>query len=298
MVELDKLIEYCYYEYNANSCSYCHLNNYCDSNCYIHGHCDNCLDHILHSESPRFHYSCERITHFYVLKFFDRFSSEILRFFEKCHAINRDISVVSLGCGPGTELYGIVEGLRRVRKDDFILNYRGYDKKGKIWENVQKQTESLFSGTNCNVSFSQEDMFTDLKNSDSRIDVIIMNYLLSDCVKYCPDKKDLINFLDQIVQFILDHHISMVVFNDINYYGYSDLDSGVKCMQYICSKLNLFVHQVKTVSVAYPEDSYVPSGWILWENNNVLFDTDTSKTSIASPWTKCRSKFMVSKITF
>lgn len=76
------------------------------------GDCSRCLNQIQYGQ-PNFTYSCTKITYQYVLRFFNRFASEIC--YAMCLYNYKNISrinVVSLGCGPGSEVYGIIKALR------------------------------------------------------------------------------------------------------------------------------------------------------------------------------------------
>lgn len=298
MKELNDLIDYCYSRYTQYPCDGCTINEYCTNNMCSKGNCNKCLDHILHDHSPQFHYPCKRITYYYTLRFFDRFASEILRFFFHCKLSQNSFYFVSLGCGPGSELYGIVEGLRHRLGNQFTLKYRGYDLEN-VWSDVQNFSKGVFANSNCDVDFHNCDMFNQWQDlSNCQIDVLVMNYLLSDCQKYMAKNGTLIPFLDNIVKFIILHRITVIMCNDIRLYGYSGIDSGVKCMNYIISRLALYVKDVKPVYVAYPNDPYIPSKWYTWNDSSVLFATDTQKTAIAKNWTECRSKYIVAKIVY
>ena len=303
MKELNDLIDHCYNLYVNNGCLKCNNNNNCQRNC----DCGTCLSHILFQSHPSFHYPCDRITYYYTLRFIDRFASEILRFFllKGIKFDKREYYFVSLGCGPGSEIYGIVEGLRKRLRDDFTLKYRGYDI-NPIWGNVQKKTEDLFKNSNCDVKFHAKDMISDWQDLDNcEIFALVMNYLLSDCQKYMQ-QIELIKFLDSIVSFILQHKIKFLVFNDINYYGYKqfEFDSGTKCMEYIIKRLeilkdsNLLVKKLQPLRVCYPNDRFIPSGWNVWGNSNLLMNTDTQKTAIANAWSECRSKYIIARIEY
>ncbi len=303
MKELNDLIDHCYNLYTNNKCTNCANNNFCIGSC----DCDICLRHIFNGNPPSFHYPCERITYYYTLRFFDRFASEILRLFlhQGIKFDKKNYYFVSLGCGPGSEIYGIVEGLRRRLGNDFTLKYRGYDT-NEIWKGVQQKTEDLFKNSNCDVTFHATDMITNWQDTDNcEIFALVMNYLLSDCQKYMQEE-DLNKFLDSIVSFILQHKIKFLVFNDINYYGYKqfEFDSGTKCMEYIIKRLeklkdsNLLVKKLQPLRVCYPNDRFIPSGWKEWDNSNLLMNTDTQKTAIANAWSECRSKYIIARIEY
>lgn len=55
----------------------CCNNHFCINNGCKESDCSNCMYNILHNPNPQIHYSCNRITYYYVLRFFNRFASEI-----------------------------------------------------------------------------------------------------------------------------------------------------------------------------------------------------------------------------
>lgn len=295
MKELNDLIEYCHQQYTAGNCIQCQCNGFCGSSAF---QCESCLYHIQHASQPQFHYSCKRITYYYTLKFFDRFASEIKRFFFKPKEFDRkEYYFVSLGCGPGSELYGIVDGLRSRMGNDFSLKYRGYDQ-NQIWYDIQSKSKNLFTGTNCDVDFYACDMFNQWQDSiDCQVFALVLNYLLSDSQKYMKETQLKI-FLDSIVDFIMCHKVKFLVFNDINYFGYTNLDSGVKCMDYIIEQIKLKVKSVTGYKLLYKSDGYKPVHWREWEDDSLLMGTDYNKTKIAKPWTHCLSKYIIARINY
>ena len=94
----------------ANHCiNGCNINFYCQSHGCKKGDCSRCLNNIQY-QNPTFHYSCERITYHYTLRFFNRFASEIIYMLNKFNYNDKSyLNVVSLGCGPGSEIYGILK---------------------------------------------------------------------------------------------------------------------------------------------------------------------------------------------
>lgn len=83
----------------------------------------------------------------YVIKHFYRFASEIAYAFRSIFYLEKEnwkdtINVVSLGCGPCSELYGIVDELER-QGSDLKVNYRGA-KNGAKPPTKNGDTRSLF----------------------------------------------------------------------------------------------------------------------------------------------------------
>lgn len=222
---------------SPNECE-CPIDHYCHKLNCKKGDCTECLHHIQRSSSPSFHYCCEKITYYYVLRFFNRFVSEITYFlnlynFSKVPYLN----IVSLGCGPGSELYGIIKSLRTGNYSTQIY-YKGYDM-NNIWEPIQEISKQQFSALGHNIEFFTTDIFNDYSgfNNDG-ITILVLNYLLSDVVKY----KTIIErqqFANRLVDFTIANNIKYIFFNDINFYGNESINSGVQLMKLIIQNLKL-----------------------------------------------------------
>lgn len=273
MIELLNLQQQCLNLIQAHpECSQnCALNHYCTSIGCTTGDCSKCLNHIQHGQ-PNFTYSCTKITYQYVLRFFNRFASEI------CYAmckynykdINR-INVVSLGCGPGSEVYGIIKALR-IQKIGIPIYYEGHDLLD-AWKPVQNLCKDSLKSTQHIINFHTTNLFADFAGFDNNvINLLILNYLLSHAAKFYT-KQGKNQFVDEIVDFILQNNVKNVLFNDINYYGNeTSLDSGVQLMKLMISKLSLKGVKCVVCYKCFPHDPYQGNeGWTFYEKNNLLF---------------------------
>ena len=143
MQEFINLQKECLAQINAmpsDGCA-CSINHYCQQHGCNKGDCSECLHHIQRG-CPSFHYCCERITYCYVLRFFNRFASEITHFINRYNFSRiTSLNVVSLGCGPGSELYGIIKSLRS-RQYRTQINYKGYDM-NNIWRRQPGDSTAL-----------------------------------------------------------------------------------------------------------------------------------------------------------
>ena len=79
MIELLNLQQQClsFVESHSGCSQSCALDHYCTKAGCTAGDCSRCLNQIQHG-SPNFTYSCAKITYQYVLRFFNRFASEII----------------------------------------------------------------------------------------------------------------------------------------------------------------------------------------------------------------------------
>lgn len=299
MIEFDNLIQVCYNQFNATQNCVCANNTcpeFCQRNGCLHGDCDKCLNEIMHINSPRFHYPCKHITYYYVLRFFNRFVTEIRRVFQCTNPKSDNFFVVSLGFGPASEVYGFVDGIRS-KNPNITIKYRGYDT-STIWTEIQDYTKSIFRGSPHDIDFVRGDMFTQWADTpDCHVNILLLNYLLSDVIKYIHGQ-DLLQFLDNIVKFIIQHKVSYILFNDIRYYGNDGyLDSGVQCMFYIMDKIQSQVQTLDSVLITHPGDAVTGSKtWRSW-NDNSLFYPLTQFNQGVKAWDNCRSKQIFLKIT-
>lgn len=97
----------------------------CDNDCQ--GGCEDCLD-AIHFDKISRRYNCKNIASFYACKYAYKYSSEIDRLFSslKTWKTHPFLNILSIGCGPCTELIGII---RSVKKCQFggKIDYVGFD---------------------------------------------------------------------------------------------------------------------------------------------------------------------------
>ncbi len=294
MKELTDLFLLCLKEYNnCQPCddTTCQCGFYCTVSKCDKGFCSDCIRHIQRSQSPKFHYSCPKITYHYVLRFFNRFASEIAYIFSSLRTdylqAKTKLNVVSLGCGPGSEIYGIIKGLS-IKAPHIVLDYQGFDLSG-VWYDVQQISKHVLSQTSHRVAFYNLNMFGAFNGfDDEEVDMLVLNYLLSDSLKYYNDH-DKLKFINEIVQFVIDNNIKNILFNDIGYYGNGGLDSGVGMMLCMIKELKSYF-KVKTIYRCFLSDKYIPnSAWESYKEENLLFKSlpeNTLDTNINC----CKSK--------
>lgn len=237
-----------------SGCSHsCALNHYCTKTGCALSDCSRCLNQIQYG-SPNFTYSCKKITYQYVLRFFNRFASEIC-YAMRCYKYNdlNRINVVSLGCGPGSEVFGIIKAFRMLGVNT-KLYYAGYDMLN-VWESIQTYCKESLINTQHIIEFYTTNLFADYRDFDNGvINLLLLNYLLSHAAKfYTGQGKN--QFIDDIVDFILTNNVRNILFNDINYYGYfNKLDSGVQLTKLMISKLKSKGVNFSVRYVCFPYD--------------------------------------------
>ena len=295
MKEFNDLLTACLNQYN--NCEPCDNNTcvpsfYCLANNCTKGKCDRCLNHIQWDPSPQFHYSCPRITYHYVLRFFNRFASEIayalLSIRDDSLRAKQVLNIVSLGCGPGSEVYGLLEALRK-KAAHITMNYQGFDL-NTTWDTVQTISKTVLAGTPHHFDFYNLNMFgayAGFPRGDC--DMLILNYLLSDAQKYYTDTGK-VKFLENIAQFVFQNNVKSILFNDSSYYGNGGLDTGVGMMFYLIRELRNWQLNPRVFLRCFPSDNYVPGRkWVSYSDERLLFPKipqNTFDTNI----THCKSK--------
>ena len=302
MIEFDNLMSECARRLNLfQPCNTnCSCGNFCRS-CHLTGHyCWTCLSHIQFCGKPIFHYNCEKITYYYVLHFFNSFASEIyyaLTLSKSRTQKTEPLQIVSMGCGPGSEVYGIVGALRHNNSNRPIL-YRGYDL-NPVWSNVQELTRYCFSQTNHSINFFTMNMFADEMNCTD-FDILVLNYVLSDALKFGTYTQNLLT-LQMIADFVVNTRIKCVFFNDINYYGNDGtLDSGVQMMFELVNiiRQNQIVKNVGEWYGCFPGNGYCRRvNWYRY-NHGYLYFTRKTYNNYVNLKEYCSSKQVILRIAY
>lgn len=138
MQEFDEFLKECNHQFvSIKPCVDSCTTKYCLQCKEKEGNCTLCLKEIHKGAHPSFTYRCKKITYHYALQFFNRFASEIDVFLRQWKSDNRrNVFCISLGCGPGSEVFGIIDAFRTVAPN-FTLYYQGYDL-NPIWQDIQR----------------------------------------------------------------------------------------------------------------------------------------------------------------
>ena len=212
-----EIVEYCDNQYSTKSgrCIDCDHSGECPGNCSI------CLKEIhFNSNNPlaRHNYDCVNLADYYVCKYALKYTSEIccaLYGLEKLSNAKK-ISVLSIGCGPCTDLFAF-DYMREKGYYCFErIEYLGVEPLtswGLIHDKISQYDE------NFSVRFEYSDIqrvLPILKAEGFEVDVIVMNYLLSDFHKYWG-QENVLDFLNELVYYIKEVcPNSVIIINDIN----------------------------------------------------------------------------------
>ena len=134
----------------------------------------NCLTDIFHFHKNRT-YTCKTITHMYVLRFMNRYSSEVYHIFsDLLPRLNNNDLILSLGCGPSFETVA----LEKYSRDNSIgkIRYLGIDS-NQIWEDVSASCCLNTQNIESRVVYRNNANLSDVLPLTK---VFLLNYCLSD----------------------------------------------------------------------------------------------------------------------
>ena len=227
MQEFDNLIRFCAKSFNEIPfCLDCAMSQCrkCNTN-----YCYNCLSHIHSIHTKDEHYACEKVTYNYILKYGYRYASELAWAFFDIKSWLKDnypISIFSVGCGPSTELYGAIAACR-----DSAISYIGFDI-NDTWQAIQRFNIENLHGK-CDITYYNRDFIEYCKTENAKCEILVLNYFLSDFVKYNPN--DCYLFVDDLVELIQEGRFSTIIINDIMLLY--NRGTGYECMEKIAGSL-------------------------------------------------------------
>lgn len=298
-LELSNLINQCVTSYKGGaSCENCVNHKQCESmvscKCY-----DSCIYPLHHAHGCGKTYNCSNMAYNYIVKHLYRFASEIEYAFRDIYNAEYQnwkdtINIVSLGCGPSSELYGIINELHE-QNSNLGVSYHGFDT-NTIWQDIWE-----FNVVNCfpyTVEYSTDDMFRFYDNSDEHIDILILNYLLSDIARNMQDEQK-VAFLNSLANFIEVRDVQYVIFNDIPLF-YGNLNSGYSCMENIVGQFGLNKPRISKIE-CYRErfgepNQFQPVYGKKRQIGNLLFTVDEIAKDF-QPFEYCNSIQMIIKKT-
>lgn len=257
------------------------------------GDCCKCLEDI-HARRQNRRYDCDNITYCYVCKHLYRYASEIEYLLQAARSIvkSKEWNIVSIGCGPSSELFGFL-GFRERQGLGANIHYNGLDL-NNAWKPIHKQISKMASSEAfLDVTYNYVDAFDYLmaykpKSESTRYNFLVMQYLISDMQQH---NMDIRSFLEKVVDHIICRMPigSIIILNDINhnqlardYFGVlcrlARKSNTVKCYTYHFDDGNI-VHSSQRYGNEHPRQT-------------ILYTVPRSKHSY-DPWCTCRSAQML-----
>lgn len=177
--------------------------------------CEDCLKEIHFNHDSERKYDCVVMCHYYVCHNIYRYATEMLWLFHDkalgLKARTYPIRMCSIGCGPCSELVAFEEYYKN-KNLPFEFTYDGFDT-NRIWNPIQKYVKSI-SARPENITFHNEDIFDYYAHCDTKPNVIILNYMLSDMLNH--NKGGFQAFFNKLNEFIKQLPSCAILVNDIN----------------------------------------------------------------------------------
>ena len=214
---IDTIVDFCDTAYKADDCCNCSYGDNCPKRC------DTCL-HYIHTPTavpaPR-QYDCPNMANFYTCKYSHKYTSELIYALQQLRElhIKKHLNVMSIGCGPCTDLFAL-DYLKEQNEFSFdSIKYRGIDNAKGVWQHIHQEMKNQ-KPDGFQINFFYEDI-TELIDTIIEVnwipDLIIFQYVFSDMQKHCEPQK-LREFISKIAGFINDKMDAntYIVLNDIN----------------------------------------------------------------------------------
>lgn len=216
---LYNLIEKCSYrdEFQANheQCMDCSYGDCCPHNC------QNCLQYVHYPDRAPIlrKYDCVHMADCYYCKYAYTYASEIvygLSNFPEMRCLDT-LKIMSIGCGPCTELAAI-DYLQQTGWFNYNkLQYIGIDPLESVWKSIWKDIIEYF-GTG--IEFYSADVLQfidDIVRQNWVPNVIVFQYVFSDMYKH-SDENEIIEFIDKLASFLNSYGDDSIYIlcNDIN----------------------------------------------------------------------------------
>lgn len=278
---LDELIEKCYYRdkhrCTDEQCVDCTYGDNCAHDCkqclkYVH------FPAIAPAERV---YDCVHMADCYYCKYAYKYASEIVYGLKQFADIRNKskLKVMSVGCGPCTELAAI----DYLRKTDILnydlLEYRGIDPLRDVWCEIWKDIQEYFGK---GIRFFQNnvlDLVDIIIKHDWIPDLIIFQYVFSDMYKHY-EKNEINIFIEKLAAFLNKRYDKSIYIlaNDIN------LSTIYKGGREFFDVLNTKIHEPKIVKKMHFDnvnrDRHFEYGEE-YRSNELIFDIIPSEIRLA-----------------
>lgn len=257
-----------------------------------HMTCPDCLKEIHFNKKSSRKYDCVNMCYWYVCQDIYRYTTEMAWLLHDRELGLRTrmspLNICSIGCGPCSELIAIEEYRKHYRLS-FDYSYTGFDING-VWQPIQQEIISLSASPDL-IKIINDDVFDYYDGTNERPNMIILNYMLSDMLRY--GQKKFSAFIEQFCTFVNRLPSCAILINDINrglddtdprkYYQkiYNSIVQGCgtnniecKCYHFADSMKNFFSYGVRRAS------------------NSILFSVPEDIASKYSTNTECHSAQM------
>lgn len=299
MNELYQLLRQCYNAYTSYDCNNCKNANYCVQ-CNNSNDCFFCLRRIHYpQDGGHYTYNCPKMVYRYVMHYFCRFCSEIFYCVQaEIPKLNDNpINIVSFGCGPNSEIYGILETLR---SQNILtpINYIGFDV-NNIWNPIWTLNDNILRNSNVSQQYLsiQPDQY--FAANPQYIDILVMNYLLSDVSRQDVNSKT--SAINSFSNFILMNRPRYLLFNDISYFTKgAALNSGFGCLVDIIKNIrsNGVKGSIPRLGTFHAQTAYTPQAIKTFNSGALHFPLAGPITNFINNCASCSSTQVLINLTY
>ena len=213
---LNELTKICDERYRSHHCESCSYSFYCPHDC------EKCLEFIHFPQNAPIErkYDCKRMMDYYVCKYAHKYTSELIYAFLMLRDLRtrRHINVLSIGCGPCTDLLALDYLVSNGKYDVSTIDYRGVEINTEIWRNIHYDLFNMIpQGWGFEIISEDICNYIDiLLRQDWKPDLIVMQYVFSDMRKNTQPQK-ISTMIKSLARYIDScQKNTYVVCNDIN----------------------------------------------------------------------------------
>ena len=213
---LTELTKLCDERYRSHHCERCSYSIHCPNDC------EKCLEYIHFPQNAPVErkYDCKRMMDFYVCKYAHKYTSELIYALSMLRDLRtrRHLNVLSIGCGPCTDLLALDYLVSNRKYNASTIDYRGVEINTEIWSNIHND---LFNMLPQDWDFKIIpsdicDCIDILLCQDWKPDLIVMQYVFSDMRKNTQPQK-ISTMIKSLARYIDScKKNTYVVCNDIN----------------------------------------------------------------------------------
>lgn len=213
---LNELVRLCDERYQSHHCEECSYDIYCPNDC------EKCLKYIHYPQDAPAErkYDCKRMMDYYVCKYAHKYTSELIYAFSMLRDLRnkRHLNVLSIGCGPCTDLFALNYLNNKGTYNYTTIDYRGVEINTEIWSNIYNDIVDIIPRSWSFEVIPEDicDYIDILLQQDWKPDLVVMQYVFSDMHKHTQPQV-ITAMISSLAQYIdsCDKN-TYVVCNDIN----------------------------------------------------------------------------------
>lgn len=212
----------------------------CEYGCDCPHDCTVCLGYVHYPQrAPKKRkYDCVHMADCYYCKYAFKYASEIVYGLRQLADLRskKTLRVMSIGCGPCTELAAIdyLRGTQELNYDR--LDFRGIDPLNQMWKYIWEDIEEFYGDEVHFFDWNILDAIDIIVQKNWIPDIIIFQYVFSDMYKN-NTQEEIVDFIEKLAKFINNQKQKKIYIfvNDINLS--TDYKGGREFFDILCNKI-------------------------------------------------------------